>query len=113
MQEVNPLGVFVCAFGISALAGLAAMLRSKTELNLTNIATSGLNSGFLGLGISLIWYQQFQDNIYFLIGACVLAGLGGVTTIDFVLAIIRKGGFSITVGKSGSVDIPKGDEDVK
>jgi hypothetical protein len=103
----DPVWVFISAFGISAFAGLAALLRSGTPLTRTNICSSLLNSGILGLGISLLWYAKYQED---LIGVCVLAGLGGMTTVDFFLRVLRKGGLSIRMGKNGEVEIPDPDE---
>lgn len=99
LDPLDPLGVFASAFIVSALSGLAALLRSGSELTRKAATSALLNSGLLGLGISLLWYTKFQENVYFLIGVCVLAGLGGMTTIEFVLAAFRKGGFSISMGK--------------
>lgn len=101
----DALMVFGCAFFVSAFAGLAALLRSTTALTWKSAATAISNSGVLGLGISLLWYAKFQDNIYALIGVCVIAGLGGMTTIDFVLNSIRKGGFSVKLGQNGDMDV--------
>lgn len=77
--------VFASAFAVSALAGLAALLRSDKELSRKNVAAHVLNSGIMGLGLSLLWYVKFQENLYFLIGLCVVAGLGGMTTVDLVV----------------------------
>ena len=107
LENMTPIGVFLSAFVLSALAGLAALLRSAKPLSILLVLSSFLNSGLMGLGISLLWYTKFQDNIYFLIGICVIVGLGGMTTIDFILTAIRKGGFSIKVGDDGkSVELP-------
>ncbi len=91
----SSLWVFASAFLVSAFAGLAALLRSGHKLCVVKIVSSLLNSGLLGLGISLLWYTKFQDNLYFLVGMCVLAGLGGMTTVDFVVMLYRKSGLSI------------------
>lgn len=93
MQEkMNPLWVFISAFGVSSFAGLASLLRAGKQVNALAVFSAILNSGMLGLGIALVWYTKFQDNIYFLIGVCVLAGLGGVTVIDFVIEWAKGGG---------------------
>ncbi len=114
MEQISPLGVFCSAFAVSSLAGLAALLRSANPLTTVTIVSSILNSGLMGLGISLLWYTKFQENIYFLIGICVLAGLGGMTTVDFVLSAIRKGGFSVKLGNDGkSVELPDNTENKK
>jgi len=109
-NTISPLGVFLASFGVSALAGLAALLRSGKPLTILGLLSAILNSGLLGLGICLLWFTKFQDNIYFLVGVCVMAGLGGMTTIDFALTALRKGGFSIKLGEDGRVELPDNGE---
>jgi hypothetical protein len=94
-DKINPLYVFISAFGVSSFAGLAALLRAGKQVNTVAILSAVLNSGMLGLAIALVWYKKFQDNIYFLIGVCVLAGLGGATLVDFMVAAFKSGGVSI------------------
>jgi hypothetical protein len=101
VDKLNPLYVFLSAFGVSSFAGLAALLRAGKKVDAIAILSAVLNSGMLGLAIALVWYHKFQDNIYFLIGVCVLAGLGGATLVDFFVAAFKAGGISVggvTVG---------------
>jgi len=53
----------------------------------------------MGLAIALIWYQNYRqaENIFGLLGICVLAGLGGSTITDLVMSIISGAGVHITV----------------
>ena len=94
-QSASPLGVFAAAFAVSMTAGIAAYLRSTKPITFLAIITAGLNSGLLGLAIALLWYQKFQDNIYFLVGICVVTGLSGAAGLDFILTAIQKGGLHI------------------
>lgn len=89
-QNINPIGVFLSSFGVAAFAGLASLLRSGTKITFLGVLSALLNSGFLGLSISLLWYTKFQENVYFLVGVCVLAGLGGMTTVNLALTLFRK-----------------------
>ena len=43
-------------------------------------------------GVALTWYEYFngRDHIYFMIGVSLLAGLGGSTTVDFLLQVFRR-----------------------
>jgi hypothetical protein len=97
-DHYSAISIFVLAFVVSAAAGIAALLRKSNEVKRISLITAGLNSGLLGLAISLLWYQKFQDNLYSLIGICVLSGLTGAAGLDFVLNMIQKGGFSIKLG---------------
>lgn len=84
---------FVACFCLSGLAGLAALIRPKdADITRKTAASAFLNSGILGLIISLLWYAKYQDNILFLVGLCVLSGLGGMATIDMALSTFKKGG---------------------
>lgn len=100
-DKTNPIYVFLSAFGVSSFAGLAALLRAGKPVNGVTIFSAMLNSGLMGLALGLLWYNKFQDNIYFLIGVCVLAGLGGATMIDFILQAFKAGGLSINVNRPG------------
>lgn len=90
-MTTEDVAVFAGAAVLAALAGLASLLRSDAEITSKRVVSSLLNSGILGLGISLLWYAKFQDNVYFLIGLCVVAGLGGMTTVDMVISAARRG----------------------
>lgn len=81
--------LFVYVFFLSGLAGLAALLRSKSQLNAVAVATSILNCGLIGLAISLLWYLHYKDNLYGLIGICIVAGLGGLPVVEFVIDLFK------------------------
>lgn len=99
--------VFGSAFGVSAFAGLATVLRFGKQLNLLTISAGMLNSGFLGLTIVLFWYEKFlkEGNIYGLVAICVMAGLGGSTITDFLVDIVKKGGLHITIARKGDDEV--------
>jgi hypothetical protein len=115
MQDrLDPITLFLTAFGISALAGVAALLRTSQVLSARALVSAGLNAGAVGMGIALVLFTYFKDNTWFLLGVCLLAGLGGMTCLGFILAVIQKGGVAIKVnidpaesdapGKSSSKD---------
>ena len=87
---MNALGLFICSFFLAAFAGLAALLRTGTTLTKMALLSWFLNSGFLGLGICLIWYTRYQNDVYYLVGICVLAGLGGMKTVEFGLEVFGR-----------------------
>jgi hypothetical protein len=101
VTEYSPIWVFFVAFAISALAGIAAFLRSGNAIKVVSVLTSGLNSGLLGLAIALVWYEQYKSNIYMLMGFCVISGLMGAAGLDFVINLItKKANFSISTSTS-------------
>lgn len=87
---LEPVKLFGGIFVASSFAGLAALLRSRQKVSARAVVSAMLNSGFIGTIIGLIWYSQYKDtNLFFLVGVSILAGLGGSTTIDFVLQVAR------------------------
>lgn len=107
-DNYQPLLVFLSAFGVSAFAGLAAFLRFSKQLTVVGVVSSMLNAGLLGLAIALLWYTKFRDgdNVYTLIGVCVLAGLAGIPATNFILKVLQAGGLSITIKADKDEDLP-------
>ena len=93
------LSVFISAFGVSACAGLAALLRFSKKISRLAIVSSMLNAGFMGLAIALIWYQNYREaaNIHGLIGLCVLAGMGGSTLTDLLISVLSGAGIKVII----------------
>lgn len=98
-DRLSPFHVFLSAFSISSLGGLAAYLRSERELSTRLLVSAMLNSGLLGLAIAFCWYTYFhgRDNVYLLIGITLLSGLGGLTVVDFAIGVVKKGGLDIHI----------------
>lgn len=98
-DRLSPIQVFLSAFTISSVAGLAAYLRSGRPLSWRQTISAMLNSGLLGLAIAFLWYTYFngKDNVWFLLGVSLLAGLGGISLLDFALQIAKKGGLDIHI----------------
>lgn len=91
--------VLLSAFAISSLGGLAALLRSHKPLNLRTVLSALLYSGMMGLIIALMWYNVFagRENLYFLLGVSGLAGIGGVTVVDFIVQVFKRGGLNVRI----------------
>lgn len=96
---MHALSVFASAFGVSACAGLATLLRFAKKLSKLAIVSAMLNAGFLGLAIALIWYQNYlkAENVYGLLGICVLAGMGGSTLTDLLISLLSGAGIKVTI----------------
>jgi hypothetical protein len=99
MEAVHPIWVFLSAFGVSAFAGLATYLRFSRKMSVVGLVSAMLNAGCLGLAISLLWYQHYRnsENVYGLIGICVLAGMGGSTVTDLAWSILSGAGLRVTI----------------
>lgn len=109
---MNIVYMAVAAALVSGLAGLAALLRSGLPLTVGSACSSLLNSGLLGGAVFMVWHSSFAETPHALVGICVLVGLGGMPAIDFVLRMVRMGGFSIRFDQ-GKLDIRPNSEDTK
>lgn len=112
-MQLDPLRIFASAFAVSSFAGLAALLRSGKSITILAVCSAMLNTGMVGLAIALIWYTKFkgsEENIYFMIGLCVLSGLGGTTAIDFIVMLCKRNGVTITVSANRDNDLPESKE---
>lgn len=98
-ELIASLSIFAAAFGVSAFAGLATLLRFSRKLSKLAVTSAMLNSGFMGLAIALIWYQNYREaaNIHGLIGVCVLAGMGGSTLTDVLISFLSGAGIKIVI----------------
>ncbi len=104
-RPLDPLTLFLAAFFISAMAGVAALLRSSKELTWRAICSAALNSGALGTAMALVLFAWFKDNTWFLLGLCMLAGLGGMTLVGFILKVLEQGGINVVI-KPGAGEKP-------
>lgn len=86
----DPWLIGLISFFGASFAGLANQLRSGKVLSTRAVAAAMLNSGFIGAIIALMGYQVFTDNLPYLIGLSLLAGIGGATMLDFILTFFKK-----------------------
>lgn len=98
-EYFHSLSVFASAFGVSAFAGLATLLRFGRKFSRISIISAMLNAGFLGLAIALTWYQNYRkaENVYGLLGICVMAGMGGSTLTDLLISLLSGAGIKVTI----------------
>jgi hypothetical protein len=103
-EQFNPVQFLLSAASVASFAGLAALLRSGRRVTWLAVLSAMLNSALVGLAIATLWFTKFRDanDPYFLIGVCILAGLGGNTLLEFGLAVLRNGGININVTHDGS-----------
>lgn len=78
------------AFFGASFAGLATQLRSGKDLTRRAIASAMLNSGLVGAIIALLGYRTFAEDIPYLMGMSLLAGIGGATILDFALQLLKR-----------------------
>ncbi len=98
-EHLHALSVFASAFGAASCAGLATLLRFARKISKLTVISAMLNAGFLGLAIALIWYQNYRqaENVYGLIGVCVLAGMGGSTLTDLAISLLSGAGIKVII----------------
>lgn len=90
LRASDPLWIFISAFAIASFGGVAAKLRSKTELSVRVLFGAFLYSGICGLIVALAWYEYFDGagNIPFLLAISGLAGIGGANVLDMLKLFI-------------------------
>lgn len=86
----DPVAVGIMAFLGASFSGLATQLKHGKTLTLRSISAAMLNSGFIGIIIFLLGYKMFIDNLPYLIGMSLLAGIGGSTILEFIIVMIKK-----------------------
>lgn len=93
MDERDPITLFSIAFGLSSVAGLAALLRNGRALTWRLILSAALNSGLFGIGVAMIWYNYYggAQHPWFMLGVSLLAGLGGASLIDLCYTCVQNG----------------------
>jgi len=115
-DKMTPIQVILGCFTVSSFAGLAALLRSKQDLNWRIVVATCLYSGVFGLIYGLIWFNWFagdDQNYFFLIGSSGLIGLGGASLLDFVVSGVLHGfgcNITITAGKQDEAASKEGDD---
>jgi len=101
-QHNRIIDLIAYAFALSSIAGLAAMLRAhpaSERIPVRNYAIAILGSGAAGVIVFLLAFSRLHDDLFLLIGISGLAGVGGVTVIDFIIQSIIKRRITIEVGK--------------
>jgi len=86
----DPWIIGMVAFFGASFAGLSTQLRNGKCLTWRSVTAAMLNSGILGVIIFLMGYRLFAGNIPYLVGLCLLAGIGSATTLDLFLALWKK-----------------------
>ncbi|MEW5709816.1 MAG: hypothetical protein AB1830_13075 [Pseudomonadota bacterium] len=92
--------VAALAFLGASFAGLANQLRLHNTVTWRSIVAALLNSGFVGLIVAMLGYKTFQDNLPYLYGISLLAGIGGASLLDFMIEGLRRW-LSAFVGSGG------------
>lgn len=112
-EYFHALSVFASAFGVAAFAGMATLLRFARKFSRIAVISAMLNAGFLGLAIALLWYQNYRkaENVYGLLGICVLAGMGGSTLTDLLISLLSGAGIKVTITHERNRDGDLKDDD--
>lgn len=98
----SPWATFVLAALLSGLAGMARTLARRRRRGICDVFVGSLYSAVWGLGIALLWYDQFRSNTYTLLGGCILAALAGTLSAQEVLTWLRMGLKAIDVAATAS-----------
>ena len=74
----------------ASFAGLASHLREGGVINARMVTSATLNSGLLGLIVFLMAYSRLRDDMPFLAGFSLLAGVGSSSLMSFAIQIIKR-----------------------
>ncbi|GIW60313.1 MAG: hypothetical protein KatS3mg087_1379 [Patescibacteria group bacterium] len=92
MPEVSfsPEKQILWAAIVSFIGGVAAGLRTK---DYTILLQYGLNTAILGAGLAMIsqaWVGTSPERAWISIGVAALLSLGGISSVDFVVGVLKK-----------------------
>lgn len=82
--------IFLWAFLISSTSGFGWALRRNEPLTLRFTLSAILNCGMLGLIIALLFKHYWPERQYLLLACSGLAGIGGITTVQWSATLFRK-----------------------
>lgn len=94
---LDPLVFFALAFGITAMAGLAVLLKSTLVLTCRNVVGCILHTGAMGVGFSMLVYSFNGTWSWYILGLNILVGLGGASFFKFIAAVCAQGGVDIRI----------------
>jgi hypothetical protein len=92
---MSPVKLFCVCAVISTIAGIASLLRTREEekqITARLLISHSMNMGACGSSLSMILYAVLhpRDNLeWLIIGAAGLFSLGGMGSIDWVVALFR------------------------
>jgi hypothetical protein len=88
--KLHPFALFSCAMMLSMLAGLGSLWRTDGVITCRLVVSHFLNMGTCGAALSMILYAMLapRENLeWYILGGVGLFALGGMTTIDIVVAL--------------------------
>lgn len=88
-HEHSPFWAAAAAGGIAGLSGLAALLRSDQPLSWRAGLAASLTCSTTGVVVYLLLGPAVADQVL-RIGVAALAGAGGGSTLDILLAALQK-----------------------
>ena len=91
---MTPAELFIKAALIAMAAGLSALFRSKSHLNVRNITANVLSMATCGASLAMVGYATYQpENLaqyYYIIGIVGIVSLPGFKTIEVVRELTGK-----------------------
>lgn len=105
--STDPVRLVSYTFAASSLAGLAALLRSGQEITPRQLAAATLSAGLLGAGIMLVWWDWMDGRYpWFMLGVSLLAGLGGVNMLEFVIQLVQSAARAYVMRAADNLPLP-------
>lgn len=90
MSDLVQKYLVLIIYCVCSLAGLAHLLHDGERLPPTKVAGAIMMSGFAGVVVFLILFERLEGSPHLLAGISVLAGIGGASTLDFLLELAKR-----------------------
>ena len=92
-MNYDELIIFAAVFPLSAMTGIAVLLRSERTINMREIIGQALYHGLMGTAICMASHElreKFGMSVWTPLGLAVLAGLANVTALDALKWFLKR-----------------------
>lgn len=88
-QPYTALEILSFIFGVSSVAGLTRLLKSKIALSPRVVIAATLSTGLYSLGMAFALWNYLEDQRALLTGLSILSGIGTQTSAEFIWSIVK------------------------
>lgn len=88
-HDNDPLKYFAAIFVLTSVAGLAAIYRAGKVPEWERVLACTVTSGLLGVAFAMYGWEHYPAAPWTCAAVSILAGIGGMSTVDFVLTTAR------------------------
>ena len=89
IKDYDPLRYFASVFLLTSVAGLCAILRAGKIPEKSRIVACTVTSGLMGMAFAMFGAEYYPNLPLSFTAIAILAGIGGMTTVDFTLTVSK------------------------